>query len=106
MGEARHQAIHGWSGWPKKICDKNNAETSGEFITKMAEREAAAKAMSQMLAEGSLYDGDFFRDQDFAKKLLCANVFSLDIKTRRVTFKSTVMRNFCKEHPEVWRVGD
>ena len=86
-----------------------NAGISSYSLVNSADRKATAKVISQMLAEGSLNKDDFFlafRDLDFARRLLCANVFSLNIKTRRVSFQSTAMKNFCKEHPEVWRVGD
>ena len=72
-----------------------------------ANRKATAEVFSQILAKDSIRVRDFFLafpDQDFAKGLLCATVFSLDMRTRRVTFQSPAMKNFCKEHPEVWRV--
>ena len=81
---------------------------SQDSRVKSADREATAKVISQMLAEDSLAKHDFllaFPNEGFAKGLFHGNTFSLDIATRRATFQSTAMRNSCKEHPEVWRVG-
>jgi len=76
----------------------NRRRTGGESTK-------GAEVIKELIKKGHLSQAkyeDLVNDDEVAKRLLCGNVFAMDIKTSTVTFQSTTMKNYCQEHLEIW----